>query len=490
MSNSDDQSSTSSSRRRPNLRVIASDGALTERSGVAPLAIGSDLEISQRVAIRLKKQHRDVVGCEGELWRYDGTCWVAIPGDELRRLVHRFDGAPIDRGPNMPGLVRLTRSRISSILSEVMVICENEHFFARPEAGINCHSGFIAFDTSGEPKLVPHDRGHRVQYVVRGKWPTKIEEAAYKSSLLCRLFEGAFLGDPDAQEKTQLVAEIGAAAALGLATRLREPKAIVFFGPTAGNGKSACVEMLRGFLPDKVVASVPAQKFHDERHLVRLAGRLLNSADELGAKAVSSSVFKQLVTGEPLAARDVYKSAINFRCRAVHVFATNALPMFRGGMDRGVRRRILAVGFNRVIPQNERIPDIARRICDEEPDLLLNLVVQAAMRLIRESAFTCPASSDALTREWFLGSDPVLAWAEERIVADANAERIPTRDAFCDFKRWAASEGFARLPEAPAFTQRLIAAVPGIKNARSNTKRYLTGFRFREPVTVREWPSG
>lgn len=447
----------------------------------APLIIGSDVEIAQRISTQLREQHGEVVFCEGKLWHYRGTHWQAFCANELRRNVHAFDGAPINDNRPRPGRVRLGKSRIDSISNELNAICMQDCFFSLPARGINCTSGFIEFSGSGDPQLVPHDPAHRVRYVINGTWTVAIDENNVKTSLLCRLLEGVFLGDPDAQAKVDLVAEIGAAAALGLATDLSEPKAIVLYGATAGNGKSQILDLLRGIIPREVVAVVPAQKLHDEKYLVQLAGRLLNACDELStATAIGSDIFKQVVTGEPVSARDLYRSPIEFRCRAQHVFATNSLPTFKGGMDRGVRRRILVVDFNRTIPHEERIPGIGRRVCAEEPDLLLDWIVQGASRLIRQAAFTCPPSSGAAGREWFLGSDPVLAWAEEAIALDPAAPRIKTAVVYRHFKSWAIYEGFeeTRLPAVHAFTQRLIGAVPGVERARSSKQRSLMGLRL------------
>lgn len=51
-----------------------------------------------------------------------------------------------------------------------------------------------------------------------------------------------------------------------------------------------------------------------------------------------------------------------FRPVAQHVYATNTLPTFAGGMDRGVQRRLQVLVFNRVIPEEERIEHIGLRV--------------------------------------------------------------------------------------------------------------------------------
>ena len=174
--------------------------------------------------------------------------------------------------------------------------------------------------------------------------------------MLQRLLEGVFLGDEDAREKQALLAEIAGAVALGYGTKLMQPKAVILEGKTAENGKSQILDLFRGLLPPSAIAAVPAAKMGDQSYLIQLAGKHLNASDELsGAEAIASDIFKSVITGDPVTGRDLYRSAFQFRPIAQHVFGTNALPSFKGGIDRGVQRRLLVITFNRTIPENERI---------------------------------------------------------------------------------------------------------------------------------------
>lgn len=452
----------------------------------APLRNNSDVEIARRVEKQLEEQFGEFVRSEGRFWHHHGTHWAAMNDHHVRITVHAVDGCTIE---GKASRVSLNKHRIDSIIHELAVIRGRSGFFDDASIGINCASGFIKFREDGTSLLTPHSRDHRVRYVLRGRWPTEPSETDVKASLLHRLLCGVFCGDRDAQAKINLIGEVLASAALGLATSLVQPCAVVLHGATAENGKSQILDLMRGFIPQEVVAAVPPHKLSDEKHLVQLAGRLLNACDEMSpGAAISADIFKQVVTGDPISARDVYRSAVSFRCRAQHVLATNVLPAFTGGMDRGVRRRLLVVGFNRTIPLEERMPGIGRRVAHHEQDLVLDWTVQAATRLKRQKAFTCPPSSVEALREWFLGSDPVLAWAEEAIVVDDQAQPVPTSDAYRHFRAWATHEGFAdhRLPAVAAFSQRLVAAGLGIGTKRSGQRRYLIGFRLRAlPVSLR-----
>jgi P4 family phage/plasmid primase-like protien len=386
--------------------------------------------------------------------------------------------------------VRLTKNRIDGIIHEVGVILSEPRFFEAHRVGINCLNGFITFG-EGTPTLLPHDPEHRQRHVIAGRWEPQAAEELPERSLLAKLLSGCFHGDPDAEEKISLIAEVAGAAALGYGPKHTAPKAIVLLGQTAENGKSQILDLLRGLLPVGAVSYLPPTKFHDDKHLVRLVGKLLNTSDELGtAKAIGSEAFKAVVTGEPVMARNVYNPAIEFRPQAQHVFACNQLPAFNGGMDRGVLRRLMPIIFNRTIPVEERIPHIGQRIVEEELDLLLAFAVDGATRLLARGRFPELATSREALHEWAHNADPVLGWIEDRLEVDTSEDRprLKNKEAYSDFRQWAISEGhpLLRLPHQKTFTKRVTAAVvsKGVEYKHSGNFRGFLGARLqgRTPV--------
>lgn len=445
---------------------------------------GSDVEIARVAAWQLERDHGRVPYSEGQFWRYTGTHWEPIPRNKLRRRVHEFDGCYWGHNARK---IRLGKARIDSIINEVGVILSTPGFFDAHPLGINCLSGFISFD-DGSPRLLPHDPEHRQRHVLQGRWQPGAPAEVPEGSLLVRLLRGCFLGDPDAEEKISLIAEIAGAAALGHGPKHTEPKAAVLLGRMAGNGKSQILDLLRGLLPASAVSSVPPTKFADDKHLVKLVGKLLNTSDELGtAKAIASEGFKAVITGEPVTARDLYVSAIEFRPQAQHVFACNQLPAFNGGMDRGVQRRLMPIVFNRTIPREERIPHIGQRIVEEELDLVLAWAVDGAMRLLERNRFSELASSREALEEWAHNADPVLGWIEDRleVVTGEDAPRLKSSEAYADFRQCAIAEGHPhhKLPHQKTFTQRATAALAskGVEYKHSGDFRGFLGARLRRP---------
>ena len=468
-----------------------SGGSPGPNSPLPPLELGSDVEIADGVSQALCQDRGEVIFSEGHFWYYAGSHWRAIEPHELRCVVHRYDGIP----PAGGRAIKLNKSRIDSILNELSAMLTRPDFFAEAAVGINCASGFIAFAPDGTPSIVPHQPDHRCRHVLKGTWDDEwitdaeqiflVVEAS--GLLLARLLRGVFLHDLDAQEKRQLLAEIAGAAALGYGTKLRQPKAVIFEGKTAENGKSQVLDLFRGLLPSDAVASIPAGKMGDERFVVGLVAKHLNAADELsGADAIASENFKAVVTGEPATGRDVYRSAVTFRSVAQNVFATNTLPSFRGGMDKGVQRRLLVITFDRTIPAEERVENIGLRIADEDADVLLRWAVAGASALIRQRGFTEPPSSKTALREWFLTADPVLAWSRSCIeVVDEKSPAwetatIRSAHAYSKFKSWALGEGYREntLPASSSFTRRLCANHNSIVAKHKSDGNVLIGIRI------------
>jgi P4 family phage/plasmid primase-like protien len=449
------------------------------------LDIGSDVEIAHRVRTDLIERFGEIVHAEGAFWRYCGTHWEPIIDHELRRAVHPYDGAHFTTPAGEPSLVKLSKARIDSVLNECAALCADPTFYEKRPIGINCASGFIRFADDGSASIELHDRAHRCRHTLPGRWQLGASGVPPEHSLLHRLIHGVFHGDGDAAQKMNLLAEISGSAALGFATKLKQPRAVILFGQTAENGKSQILDLVRGLLPPSAVCSVPAARMGDERHIIGLVGKLLNATDELSAGAIASDTFKSVVTGEPVEGRDVYKSRIEFRPEAQNLFATNGLPPFQGGMDRGVQRRLLVILFNRTIPMEERVENIGRRIAEEEADLLLAWAVEGASRLVRERNFTIPASCKQALADWIFGADPVLAWLGECVDLQPIVNGLPavmTRKAFEHFHAWAIAEGFRKetVPGINGFVQRVKANKEGVEYHRTGNGRFFQGMLLKQ----------
>lgn len=448
---------------------------------------GTDVEIAEAVLRDLEDAHDSpVTFCEGSFYAYDGARWRPLPEHDLHKAVYAYDRAPCGKQRR----IKLSDARTKSVIAVMANLVTDPDFFSDAPVGINCKSGFIRFDDDGEPSLEPHSRNHRQRHCLDASWRPGADWG--DAPLLGRFLKGCFGEEPDFADRVCLVAEICGVAALGIATRLSQPKAVVAFGQSAANGKSELLDMVARLLPNEAVCSVAPTKFGDERMVVKLVGCKLNTCSELGtAHAIAADVFKSAITGDMLAGRDVYRPAVFFKPAALHLFATNTLPSFHGGFDRGVQRRLLVLQFDRSIPPGERVANIGSRIAAEEGDALLAFAVDGARNVLRQGAFTEPKSSQGALNEWIYSADPVLAWFANRAEYAAGG-RLPVKEAYSDFQLWCDENGFSKrfLPAVNNFVQRILTQDPRLSKKRSSSERFIVGLHLKRAATLKRASDG
>ncbi len=439
------------------------------------LGTGSDVDIARCLRQALFSRHGKIVWSEGSLYHFDQTHWMPFEPDALRREAQKFDGMQNDHGTP----VKLSKSRLDSILNELGTMAADHEYFQTASIGINCANGFISISDGGMPELLEHSPDYRARHVLSMSWHRETDWRS--ASLLNKLLNGCFREDQDIAPKIKLIGEVMGAAILGYSTKLRQARAFILHGATANNGKSQVIDCVRGLLPSSAVRSISPSWFDNQPMLASLAGALLNTTGELGSgKVISSEVFKSVVTGDEVTGRSVYKNPIRFRARALHLFATNTLPAFGEGIDRGVKRRLMIIPFNRSIPPDEMIPDLATRIGAEEGEALLAFAVEGACRLIRQGEYTAPPSCGLALSEWIRDADPVMAWFMER-AEFAPGEKWPVKDIYADFIHWAKEEGYVEKswPAVNNFVRRLLSTDPRLTRQKANALRSIVGMRPR-----------
>jgi hypothetical protein len=363
---------------------------------ITPADIEHDDEVELARYLQ-RKEMQGVVYDEGEFWRYGKTHWEAIPPHELSQMVQKLSG--LTYGENRMK-VRISKARAAGILGFLADNLTQRDFFAHATQGINAANCFITFREDGTPVSREHSKEHRQRHMLPASWNGQILKEPPKGSLLDKLLSGTFLDDPQAEAKIWFLNQIMFVTAAGLGTRLLKPKAVTMLGRSAENGKNQILDMATGLLPKNAVSAVSPDKFGDDNKLLNLVGVKLNISGELSASAISGETFKGIVTGDLVSGRKAYAGSVTtFRPQAQHIFSANNLPPFKGGFDRGVKRRLAVLEFLRVIPDGERVEQIGLRIATEEADILLSWALGAAQHILTKKMFEePPCSRDASRR--------------------------------------------------------------------------------------------
>lgn len=371
------------------------------------LFIGSDDEIATRVRALVENGETPLVGHEGQIYKWSGCFWQVLDASCIYAAIRRFDGVALR--PGSKSYIKLNKSKLESIEALLYRQCHAPDFFRDAAMGIACENGFLVLSARGA-ELRPHAPDHRNRYQIACEWSGELLQNPKAGSLLERLLKGCLKGDSEACSKALVLQEVSGAALIDSMSVLRAPKAVILLGSKAANGKSQYLKLLLGLVPPEVISNLTPAQLADEKLVGNLSGKLLNVADEIGARAIAGETFKAVVTGDLVTARPLYQSGMAIASKAINVFATNRLPTFKDGMDRGVRRRLMIIGFDRVIPPEERLPDIGRLIATHELSDLLSWAVTGALRLIQAGEYTTVPSSEILLSDWIRVDDSLAEW--------------------------------------------------------------------------------
>ncbi len=405
---SDDDVSMTWESFKPESIGLGSVFLLAKENGYEPkpvntyLSNGSTIECANFIRQQLSKDGVAPVYCESSFYGFGSCIWNPISDSEIRKHVHKLDGLQCASGKRL----RLSTSFINGIITELSAICDEPDFFANAPVGVAVRNGFISVSDDELP-ISDHAPSDRQRHFIDAEWNPNIcgELSGYTKTL----FDG-FFGEKDNSLRL-LVLEIIGTILLGIGTNLKAPKAIVLFGPTASNGKSTLLKLIRRLLPKPSVCSVSPADFEKEQNLAVLIGKKANLSDELSSsKSIASDKMKAVVTGDEIIAKLLYKNPINFIPKAVHIFATNMLPNFMGGVDLGVERRMLVIPFDNTILERDRVPNIVDLIIEKEGDYLLSEAVQAGAEVLKRGAYSIPKQCEEATEQWLKEADPVREW--------------------------------------------------------------------------------
>jgi putative DNA primase/helicase len=184
--------------------------------------------------------------------------------------------------------------------------------------------------------------------------------------------------------------------------KLKLEKSLFLYG-NGCNGKSVIYDIVRGLLGKENVSSFSLSDTTKGKEYcrIRLKTKLLNyCSDDSGNMDVST--FKQLASGEPILAREIYGSPCEIDEYAKMMFNTNILPEQKDlDLTNGLYRRFIIIPFEKQVEKDNIDIHLAKKICDTELSGIFNLVLQGLMRILEKERFSeCPAIEEFMKEHW------------------------------------------------------------------------------------------
>jgi putative DNA primase/helicase len=312
---------------------------------------------------------------------YTGTHWQRIQSDDLKEF--------LGKSSVLIG-VDYYMAKHYKFKENLQLQFYSAGYFQSPvtdsmETLINLKNGTFVFSITGS-YLKDFDKADFIRY----KLPF-----AYDPEAECPKFI-AYINRvlPD-KEKQMVIAEF-----LGYVfirnSLLKLEKSLILYGSGA-NGKSVLFDIIQKLLGPDNVSNFSLQSLTDPNGYTRslLTGKLLNYASEISSK-MNPTLFKQLVSGEPVEARMIYGKPFILRDYARFIFNTNVLPADVEN-NPGFFRRFIIIEFDQTIADEEKNPMLANEIIQEELPGVFNWVLEGMNRLLKQGDFSkCAAASNAI----------------------------------------------------------------------------------------------
>ena len=361
-----------------------------------------------------------------QIYLYNGAYWKQLSKDELISFLGK---AAENLGVN------IYDARYYSFRDSLLKQFITSAFLPKPvkrseEVYINLMNGTFVISPESQ-YLRGYDKKDFLTYQLPFEYEPGADAPGFKKYLDTVL--------PDIQQQMILAEYIGYVFISQKNIKLE--KSLILYGSGA-NGKSVFFEIITALLGNENVTSYSLQSLTDENGYSRakLSDKLLNYASEISPR-MDSTIFKALVSGEPVEARLPYCEPFIVEDYAKLIFNTNELPKDIEHTDAFFRRFII-LHFCVTIPEEDRDPELAKKIISSELAGVFNWVLEGLKRLLKQKRFTYSEEADNTLHNYQINSDSVQIFLnDEGYVKDINKE-ISLKGLYTDYKIYCNNSGY------------------------------------------------
>lgn len=375
------------------------------------------------------------------IYIYNGCYWETIDKEEFQNFLAK---AALNMGvPNFDARhFAFKESLFKQFLSDAYLETPDT---SRNKVLINLQNGTFEI-TPQENKLRDFSKDDFLTYQL----PFSYDENAKKP--LFDKFINRVL--PDESSQKVLAEYLGFLFLKNGSETIKEEKALILFGGGA-NGKSVVFHIVSALLGEENISHHSLQSLTNENGYYRanLANKLVNYASEINGQ-MDTSVFKQLVSGEPVEARLPYGRPFVLKQYAKLIFNCNELPR-DVEQTNGYFRRFLIIPFNVTIPQEEQDKELHTKITNNELAGIFNWVLEGLERLVAQKGFSSCSASETAVNRYKLESDSVCMFLEDNNYKPSASEYITLKDIYNQYRQFALEEGYTPVSKR-VFKSRLI----------------------------------
>jgi putative DNA primase/helicase len=333
------------------------------------------------------------------IYLYNGTFWAEIDKDEFQK----FLGEAAEKMG-----VRWDNAQDYQFREQLFKQFLATEYLSNPPGDnnkvlINLQNGTFEISPRGT-KLRPFDRSDFLTYQLPFE---------YNPQAKAPLFE-AYLNKvlPDPERQRVLAEYIGFVFIKHGSNALKEEKALILYG-TGANGKSVFFEIVTAMFGRQNISNYSLQSLTEEKGFYRakISKMLLNYASEINGK-LETSLFKAMVSGEPVEACLKYGQPFTMENYAKFIFNCNELPKDVEHTN-AYYRRFLIIPFDVTIPEHEQDKNLHAKIIDSELSGIFNWVLEGLNRLLKQKKFSACEAAQQAVEQYKIESNSVQMFLNE-----------------------------------------------------------------------------
>ncbi len=257
----------------------------------------------------------------------------------------------------------------------------------------------------------------------------------YNKDAVCPLFDKYLLQVlPDIESRKVLQEFSGY-----VFTKLNLEKCLILTG-SGQNGKSVFFNIISALIGKENILNYSLGQFTHEYNRAKLTDVLLNYSSEKGTE-LNPDIFKALVSGEPLQAREPYGKSFTLRNKVRFIINANELPK-ETEQTEAYFRRFLIVPFDVKINDTDKDIHLAEKIISNELTGVFNWLLTGLNRLIKQDKFTeCNKANSALN-EFRKQSDSVALFIDEYNYICSINNKESVADLYNKYKVFCIDDGY------------------------------------------------
>jgi putative DNA primase/helicase len=361
------------------------------------------------------------------IYLFNGTFWAEIDKETFQKF--------LGEASEKMGVAKFS-ARFYQFREQLFRQFLSTAYLPTPESNkdtvlINLLNGTFEISPQGT-KLRPFDSSDFITYQLPFEYNPQAKAPIFEAYLNRVL--------PDKERQRVLAEYLGFVFIKHGSNALKEEKALILFG-TGANGKSVIFEVVNELLGTDNVSSYSLQSLTNDNGYFRakIANKLVNYASEINGK-LEASIFKQLVSGEPVEARLPYGQPFILKQYAKLIFNCNDLPKDVEHTN-AFFRRFLIIPFDVTIPPEEQDKNLHTKIIEKELSGVFNWVLEGLQRLLEQKSFSsCEAVKNAV-EQYKIESNSVQMFLNENQYISSSINYILIKEIYLEYRAFCIEDG-------------------------------------------------